>query len=182
MSTMTKRDAVDAAMGLAEDIAEGRLSPSDLEQQAVTELHELVGSVVGEGDPLWSLQVDIARQVLSLGGIPTAELAEWAAVFRRRAGEAPEPPDAQDDPLPAISHASVAPSHHSGNAEAEPDDCEPEDERDTAALQGTSVAGALAALASGAQQAHVTPAPQRRADGGEYDPLRGFNPGATRRL
>jgi hypothetical protein len=66
-------------------------------------------------------------------------------------------------------------------SESTDDDGGPDDEPEPAALQGVSVAGALAALASAAQQAHVTPAPQRRADSGAYDPLRGFNPGATRR-
>lgn len=183
MTTMTKRDAVDAAMGLAEQIAEGRLDPTDLQQQAVAECRALAGEVVGPDTPLWTLQCDIARQVLSLGGIPAAELAEWAAVFRHRAGEAVEPPAPHDDPLPAVSLASVA---ERGPESTDGDDA-PEGDSDHAALQGASVAGALAALASAAQQAHAqpastpTPAPQRRADGGGYDPLRGFNPGATRR-
>ncbi|BBZ64509.1 hypothetical protein [Mycolicibacterium monacense] len=177
MTTMTKRDAVDAAMSVAQQIAEGRLDPATLQQQAVAECRALAGEVSGPDSPLWSLQVDIARQVLSLGGIPATELAEWAAVFRRRAPEASEPPVPHDDPLPAVSSLSVAPSHDSGDAEADVSDDEPE----PAALQGTSIVSALAALASAAQQAHAEPAPQRRADGDGYDPLRGFNPGATRR-
>jgi hypothetical protein len=179
MTTMTPEDAIKAAASVARDVADGQLSPADLEAQAVTELRELFGSVVGEGDPLWTLHADVARQAVGLGALGPEELREWAAVLDRQRGVEPsEPPRAHDDPLPAISLASVAPSHGSGDAE--PDD-EPEPE--TAARHGTSIVTALAALASAAQQAHATPAPQRRADsGGGYDPLRGFNPGATRRF
>lgn len=84
MTTMTKHDAVSAAMAVAEDVASGKLSPADLERQAVAELRELLGTVTGPGDPLWSLQVDVARRVLAAGGVPADELAEWAAVARSR--------------------------------------------------------------------------------------------------
>jgi hypothetical protein len=84
MTTMTKHDAVSAAMAVAEDVASGKLSPADLERQAVAELCELLGTVTGPGDPLWSLQVDVARRVLAAGGVPADELAEWAAVARSR--------------------------------------------------------------------------------------------------
>lgn len=177
MSTpTTQADVVTAAMALARDVAEGRLDPATLQQQAVAECRALAGEVSGPDSPLWSLQVDIARQVLSLGGIPATELAEWAAVFRRRAPEAPEPPAPPVDLLPAESVASVAPSQPESSDD---DNDDGDDEPD--ALQGTSIVSALAALASAAQQAHAEPAPQRRADGDGYDPLRGFNPGATRR-
>jgi hypothetical protein len=43
---------------------------------------ELVGTVVGKGDPCWPLQVEIARGVLALDGTPADELAEWVAVLR----------------------------------------------------------------------------------------------------
>ncbi|GAS90482.1 hypothetical protein [Mycolicibacterium brisbanense] len=177
MTTMTKRDAVEAAMSLADDVAEGRLSPSDLEAQAVSELRELFGTVVGEGDPLWELHANVARQAVGLGALSADELTEWAAVMRRRAGEPLEPSGPHDDPLPAQSLASEAESHDSGDAEAA-DDAEP------APLQGVSIVTALAALASAAQQAHVeptpTPAPQPSGEG--YDATRGWQPGNTRRL
>ncbi|MCA2359587.1 flagellar hook-length control protein [Mycobacterium intracellulare] len=174
MTTMTPEGAIKAAASVARDVADGKLSSSDLQAQAVAECRELFGTVVGAGDGLWSLHADVARQAVSLGALSADELSEWAAVMRHKAGEAVKPPEPHDDPLPAVPLASVAQSH----AES-PDDDEPEP--DAAALQGTSIVSALAVLASTAQQAHAEPAPQRRADSGDYDPLRGFNPGATRR-
>lgn len=181
MTTMTPEDAIKAAASVAREIADGKLLPADLEAHAVAECRALAGEVVGPDSPLWPLQVDIARQAVSLGALSAEELSEWAAVFRRRAGEAVKPPEPQDDPLPAISPASVAASGPESPADDDGSEPEAEPEPDTAGLQGTSVVSALAALASTAQQAHAEPAPQRRADGGDYDPLRGFNPGATRR-
>lgn len=85
-----KKAAVDAALVVAEDIAEGRLNAVDLERAAVEECRQLVGRVIGPDDPLWSLQVDVARQCLAVGGWITGdELAEWVAVYR-----AVEPPAA----------------------------------------------------------------------------------------
>jgi hypothetical protein len=180
MTTMTPQDAIKAAASVARDVADGKLSPADLEAQAVAECRELFGTVIGEGDALWTLHADVARQAVSLGALSADELSEWTAVMRHKAGEDVEPPVPQDEPLPAVSLASVAQSQ----PESTDDDNEGGDDPEPAALQGTSIVSALAALASAAQQAHVepTPAQQRRADGGAYDPLRGFNPGATRRL
>lgn len=108
MSTTTTEDAIKAASSVARDIAEGRLSPTDLEHQAVAELREMVGTVVGPDDPAWSLQCDIARQVLALDGVPADELAEWLAVARLRVGEAVSAPDPADTPSEPVSLASVA--------------------------------------------------------------------------
>lgn len=73
--------AVDAAMSVAEDVVAGRMQPAALEAQAVTECRNLFARVAGPGDPLWELHVDVARQVLAVGGgIPANELAEWTAV------------------------------------------------------------------------------------------------------
>jgi len=80
MTTITPEDAIKAASSVARDIAEGTLHPSQLERQAVAELTALAGQITGPGDPLWPVQVDIARGVLAARGIPTAELLEWAAV------------------------------------------------------------------------------------------------------
>ncbi len=181
MTTMTPEDAIKAAASVARDVADGKLSPNDLQAQAVAECRELFGTVIGEDYALWSLHADVARQAVSLGALSADELSEWAAVMRHKAGKAVEPPAPHDYPLPAVSLASVAQSQpettDDDNDGGEPDNSEP------AALQGTSIVSALAALASAAQQAHVEPTPplQHRADGGAYDPLRGFNPGATRR-
>lgn len=84
--TMTKRDAIVASMSVAEDIDAGRLDPATLKRQVVAELSDLVGTVVGPDDPIWELQVQVARGVLAAGGIPADEQAEWLAVSRRRDG------------------------------------------------------------------------------------------------
>lgn len=93
MTTTTKADAINGAMSIADDVAQGRLSPEDLEAQAIRELRQLVGEVVGEGDPLFPLQIEVARGVLAVDGIPADELSEWAAVARQKAG-VPNPPPA----------------------------------------------------------------------------------------
>ncbi|MBF6161058.1 flagellar hook-length control protein [Nocardia cyriacigeorgica] len=78
-------------MSVADDVAAGRLSPADLDATLVETCKALVGTVVGPSDPLWSVQVDIARGVLAAGGIPAGELAEWAAVAQRLADADPAP-------------------------------------------------------------------------------------------
>jgi len=85
VTTTAKRDAINSAMSIADDVAAGRLSPTDLDATLAAECRALVGSVVGPSDPLWSVQVDIARGVLAAGGLPPGELAEWTAVARRLA-------------------------------------------------------------------------------------------------
>jgi hypothetical protein len=84
MTHMTKRDAVAAAMSIAEDVTEGKLAPAALEAQLVAECRALVGPVVGEGDPLFPLQLEVCRSVLAAGGLSSAEISEWLAVARRR--------------------------------------------------------------------------------------------------
>lgn len=86
MSKEAKRDAVTAAMSVAEDITSGKLAPEDLESQVRTECRELFAFVAGPDDPLWELHVEVARQVLALDGIPVDELAEWLAVTRKAQG------------------------------------------------------------------------------------------------
>ncbi|WP_255776066.1 flagellar hook-length control protein [Mycobacteroides abscessus] len=177
MTTLTPEDAIKAAASVARDVADGKLSPADLEAQAVAECRELFGTVIGEGDALWTLHADVARQAVSLGALSADELSEWSAVMRHKAGEAVKPPAPHDDPLPAVSLASVARSQ----SESTDDDGGPDDEPEPAALQGVSVAGALAALAARkAEAANATPAPERpTADG--YDPLAGWDAGGSRR-
>lgn len=80
-----KSTAIKAAMSIANDVAAGNLDPAALEQQAVAECRRLFGYVAGPDDPLWELHVEVARQVLAVGGgIPADELAEWVAVERLR--------------------------------------------------------------------------------------------------
>ena len=81
--------AVNAAVSIAEDIVEGRVSPAELDAEIAEQCRSLFARVAGPGDPLWELQVDVARQVLAVGGgIPGDEVAEWAAVTRRAEREA----------------------------------------------------------------------------------------------
>lgn len=79
-----RQDGIRAAMSVAKDIAAGRLDPAELASDFAQEALELFGRVVGTGDPLWPVQVDVARQVLALGGVPVDELSEWSAVARAR--------------------------------------------------------------------------------------------------
>lgn len=103
----TEADIVTAAMSVARDAAEGKIDPAALEQQAVTELRSMLGDVVGQGDPMWPLQLDVARQVLALGGVPADELNEWAAALRDRDAEPSSEVDPDDGPPEPVSSLSV---------------------------------------------------------------------------
>ncbi|BBX15232.1 flagellar hook-length control protein [Mycolicibacterium duvalii] len=158
MTTMTPEDAIKAASSLARDIADGGLSPSDLERQAVAECRELFGTVAGPGDPLWELHRDIACQVLALDGVPSDELAEWLAVARQRAGE---PVAAVVSlPLPKPDEAPVT---------------APEPETPASEADSPEHGGAPATGADPAPAVPSSPRPDR------YDPLAGWQPGNTRR-
>lgn len=84
MATTTVEDLINAAASVATDAAEGRLSPADLERQAVTELSQLMLIEPEPGSELATVQIESARRVLARGDLPAAEVAEWAAVARRR--------------------------------------------------------------------------------------------------
>lgn len=74
---------VTAALQIAEEVTAGQLDPLALQLAAVAECRNLFARVDGPEDPLWSLHVEITRQVLAVGGgIPVDELAEWVAVYR----------------------------------------------------------------------------------------------------
>ncbi|MCQ4360617.1 flagellar hook-length control protein [Mycobacterium gordonae] len=164
MSTLTNSQAevVTAAMSIAKDAAEGRLAPSGLERQALAELRELVGTVVGPGDACWELQLHIARGVLAAGGIAQDELSEWLAVERQRAG----------DSLPETDPVETMPEPVQGTSEPH----NPE---------------VVAAEAEPEPMAQVAPAPlsdntldnERRTPRrpASYDALASWNPGGTRR-
>lgn len=83
--------AIKAAMSVARDVAGGQLDAGALEDAAVAECRALFGAVVGPGDALWPMHVDVARQVLAVGAgwISADELAEWVAVYRAGEGAAP---------------------------------------------------------------------------------------------
>lgn len=173
MTTATTSGVITAAMSIASDAADGKLSPTDLQTTAVAECRELFGTVVGEGDALWTLHADVARQAIALGALSADELSEWTAVMRRRTGEASEAPAPPLDLLPAKSAASV-------------DESQPESTDEPEATPAGGVAGALAVLAalataarSAETEAAPTPAPKRPTDG--YDPLAGWDAGSSRR-
>ena len=91
----TRKDAmkaaVTAALQIAEDVTAGHLDVTTLDALALEECRNLFARVVGPGDPLWDLHVDVARQVLAVGGgVPVDELAEWVAVYRAAAADAAE--------------------------------------------------------------------------------------------
>ncbi|BBY84693.1 flagellar hook-length control protein [Mycolicibacterium tokaiense] len=162
----TASDVVTAAMGIAKDAAEGRLGPTDLEAELQVELRNLLGVVVGPDDPAWPVQLDVARAVIAAGGIPTDELSEWVAVQRRR--ERPDEVDPAQTPPEPVSAPSGSHSPEADAAEAITETpAEPE-----------VVAGLT--LVPDPKPAPVA-APPVQADGGSYDPLRGWQPGGTRR-
>lgn len=164
MSTTTE-DVITAAASIARDAAEGRLAPTDLEATAVAECRALFGAVAGPGDPLWDLQVGVARQVLSLDGVPADELAEWLAVARLRAGEPlgePVPADTLPEPETLASEA-LSPDALDTEFDAVAD-VEPE-----------PVPAAPPVLSV------VTPPPPPRSRDQGYDPLAGWDAGGSRR-
>ncbi|MDA4108159.1 flagellar hook-length control protein [Mycolicibacterium holsaticum] len=126
MST-TQDDTIKAAMSVARDVAEGRLDPAALDAAVADECRALFGVVAGPADPLWSLHVDVARQVLALGGVPANELSEWAAVIGPReqqsgavvAAETSAAPSVDDSMADAESSASGPHSPDSIVAETE---------------------------------------------------------------
>jgi hypothetical protein len=130
VSAITKRDAIDAAMSVAEDVAESRLDPAALDQAVADECKALFGTVVGEGDSLWPLHIDVCRQALALGALTADELSEWLAVARSRAGEPLSAPEAHNDPPPALSAASSPLADDSGAADDEIDLSDDEAEAD----------------------------------------------------
>ncbi|ORB40945.1 hypothetical protein [Mycobacterium persicum] len=154
MTKLTKRDAINGAMSLADDVAQGRVDPAALEAQAVADVRALFGTVVGPDDLAWPVQVEVARQVLGLGGIPADELAEWLAVVSHRAGEPVSASEPDQAPPEVETLPSVALSPES--AEREPD---PEDQADPEPV--------------------TPPTPQPKTN--RYDPLRGWSPGSIRR-
>ncbi len=79
-----KRDAINAALVLAEDVSAGKLDPAHLDRELQERCRELVGHVVGPDDALWELQCEIARGVLAAGGLDPNEVAEWGVVLARQ--------------------------------------------------------------------------------------------------
>jgi hypothetical protein len=162
----TKEDGIKAAASIARDLADGRLSPADLEAAAVAELRELFGEVV-PGGPCWPLQLQVARGVLAAGGIPADELQEWLST--QRASEKPEEPEKplsgpepSDPDLPAPAPVSLL--NEELSPENDPLDADPEPQPEVETTPTAPV---------------VKLPPRPAADG--YDPMSGFAPGKTKR-
>ncbi len=118
----TCEDIIRSAASVGRDAAEGRLSPADLDQAVADECKALFGQVVGDGDPLWDLHRDVARQSIALGALSADELGEWQAVMRRReAADGSAEPDGADVPTAPDSSLSVAHSPDSGDPGNQPD-------------------------------------------------------------
>lgn len=124
----TTHDVIRAAASVGRDVAEGRLPPSMLGKAVADECRELFGAVVGPTDPLWPVHVDVARQVLALGGVPADELTEWRAVARSRepdpsravtASELPHAGLGADDPGEPVSSADDPYGPENGGTEAD---------------------------------------------------------------
>lgn len=120
-SISTAEGVVKAAMSVARDAADGKLDPASLSDRAVSECRELFSDVVGQDDPLWPLHLDIARQVLALGGVPADELSEWAAALRHRDAEPSSEPQPDGDPPEAVSTVSEALSPENDALDADRD-------------------------------------------------------------
>lgn len=84
---LTKRDGVDAALSIAEDLTAGRLDPAQLEAELMAEMSRLIDTDAEPGSELAALQARVARRALVAGLLPVAEVAEWAAVARSRSPE-----------------------------------------------------------------------------------------------
>lgn len=161
MTITTTEDAIRAASSVARDVADGKLSPADLERQAVAELQQLVGTVVGPDDPAWPVQLDVCRQVLALGGVPADELQEWLAVAHHRAGEPVSQPDPDETPPTVESLPTRTLSADSDAVELADADAE------------------QPVVADPEQPVAAEPTPPRRAD--VYDPLAHWPPARTLR-
>lgn len=76
--------AAEAVAVLMTGVSEGRLTAATMAEAAETRCREVFGTCDGPTDPLWSVQIEIARQVLGHGGIPASELSQWLSVARSR--------------------------------------------------------------------------------------------------
>lgn len=123
-TSTSKRDAINAAMSVADDVAQNKLDPSSLDAALADELRRLFGDVAEQDDSLWSLQCAVARQVIALGGISPDELAEWAAALRHREAEPPDehdPDEVTSEPVSTGSDA-LSPENDALHATADADD------------------------------------------------------------
>ncbi|BBZ08296.1 hypothetical protein MDOR_24650 [Mycolicibacterium doricum] len=108
-------DAAEAVAVLMREVTEGRLTAAAMADRAADRCREVFGTCDGPTDPLWPVHVDVCRAVLGHGGLPAAELAQWAAVARSR-----ENPGAVGDNPPAPS-SSASEAHGLGSGDADDD-------------------------------------------------------------
>lgn len=73
--------AIEAVMQIAADLAEGKITPAEVEVPAVEQCRQLFSHVVDDGSELAELQASVARKAIAAGLIPVNELSEWVAVF-----------------------------------------------------------------------------------------------------
>lgn len=85
--TTPKALAITQATAIASGLTDGTLGADDLIDDTIAAVRDLFGAVVGPGDPNWPMHVDVARQVLAVGGGLTAdELAQYVDRYRARPG------------------------------------------------------------------------------------------------
>lgn len=108
--------AAEAVAVLMQEVSEGRLTAATMADRAADRCRDVFGTCDGPTDPLWAVHVDICRAVLGHGGLPAAELAQWAAVARSR-----ENPGAVGD-YPPVPGSAVSGAHgpDSGGADDDP--------------------------------------------------------------
>jgi len=111
-----KRGDVAEAKYLAHELATGRLDQAEIDRLGLEECRGLFGDVIGPQDPIWPLQVEVARRVLALNGLPASELGEWAAVVQSYEDSQREPDDLDADIAEVSGAAIVAPGADPGAA------------------------------------------------------------------
>ncbi len=97
-----RRGDVAEAKFLAHELATGRLDQAEIDRLVLEESRDLFANVVGPGDVLWPVQVEVARRVLALNGLPANEIAEWAAVVQAYEDSMREPDDDAADSATAL--------------------------------------------------------------------------------
>lgn len=115
--SVTDDDVVESAYAVIGELTEGSLSGAAVEQRAVEVCRRTFGAVGGPDDPLWPVQIDVARQVLGHCGILADELAQWLSAARSREN----PGSATDCPSASVSALSEAHSLDSGGADGDPE-------------------------------------------------------------
>jgi len=113
--TVTDADVVESAYAVIGELTDGSLSGAAVEQRAVEVCRRTFGAVGGPDDPLWPVQIDVARQVLGHCGILADELAQWLSAARGHEN----PGGATDYPSASVSQLSEA--HSLGNGGADGD-------------------------------------------------------------